>query len=65
MKLSILWTDWLIYLLVVSTIVFVLVVRRHEHLRAPWRKVFHSASGMISLTVLSFFVAVGLLDSVH
>lgn len=65
MKLSILWTDWLIYLLVVSTIVFVLVVRRHEHLRAPWRKVFQSASGMISLTVLSFFVAIGLLDSVH
>jgi peptide/nickel transport system permease protein len=65
MKLSILWTDWLIYLLFVATIVFILIVRRHEHLRAPWRKVFHSTSGMISLTVLSLFIVIGLLDSVH
>jgi peptide/nickel transport system permease protein len=65
MKLSILWTDWLIYLLLVVTVVFILVVRRYEHLRAPWRKVFENTSGMISLTVLLVFVAIGLLDSVH
>ncbi|MGH8728483.1 MAG: ABC transporter permease, partial [Burkholderiales bacterium] len=65
MKLSILWTDWLIYLLVAATCVFIFVVRRHEHLRAPWRKVFHDTTGIVSLTVLSIFVIVGLLDSVH
>ena len=65
MKLSILWTDWLIYLLLAATAIFVVIVRRHEHLRAPWCKVFQSTSGMISLTVLSLFVVIGLLDSVH
>jgi peptide/nickel transport system permease protein len=65
MKLSILLTDWLIYLLLVTTCVFIWIVRRHEHLRAPWRKVFQSTSGMVSLTVLSLFVVVGLLDSLH
>lgn len=65
MKLSIFWTDWLIYLLVTATCVFIWFVRRHEHLRAPWRKVFHNTSGMVSLTALSLFIVVGLLDSVH
>jgi peptide/nickel transport system permease protein len=40
-------------------------VRRHEHLLAPWRRVARSASGMTALTVLVFFLAVGLLDSLH
>ena len=34
-------------------------IRRHEHLRAPWRKVAHSRYGMCSLVVLTVFVAVG------
>lgn len=64
-KPVILWTDALVYLLVAVIIVFVWHVRRNEYLLAPWRRVGHSASGMAALTVLVFFIAVGLLDTVH
>ena len=61
----ILWTDWLIYLLVAVIAVTVVYVRGREHLLAPWRRVGHSPSGMVGLTVLLLFVVVGLLDSMH
>jgi len=61
----ILWTDALIYVLVAALVVFAWNVRRQEHLLVPWRKVAHSASGMSAATLLVFFVATGLLDSLH
>ena len=61
----ILWTDWLIYLLVAVIAVTVVYVRGREHLLAPWRRVGQSPGGMVGLTVLLLFVAVGLLDSLH
>ncbi|MBA0916097.1 MAG: ABC transporter permease [Nitrosomonadaceae bacterium] len=64
-KPVILWTDALIYLLVMVALVFVWYVRRNEHMLVPWRRVGHSASGMASLTVLVFFMSIGLLDTVH
>ncbi|MDQ3187100.1 MAG: ABC transporter permease [Pseudomonadota bacterium] len=64
-KPVILWTDALVYLLVVVIIAFAWYVRRNEHLLAPWRRVGRSTSGMAALTVLIFFIAVGLLDTVH
>lgn len=64
-KPVILWTDALVYLLVAVIIAFAWYVRRNEHLLAPWRRVGHSTSGMSALTVLVFFIAIGLLDSVH
>ena len=64
-KPVILLTDALIFMLVGGLLVFVWYVRRHEHLLAPWRRVARNASGMSALTVFIFFVAVGLLDSIH
>ena len=61
----ILWTDALIYLFVAIVLFFIGYVRHHEHLLTPWKRVGHSASGMSSLTVLIFFLIVGLLDTVH
>lgn len=61
----ILWTDALIFLLVFLTSIFIWYVRDNEHLLAPWRRVGHSASGMSALTVLLFFIIVGLLDTLH
>ncbi|MDT8363807.1 MAG: ABC transporter permease [Nitrosomonas sp.] len=60
-----LWTDALVYLLVVVGIFFAMYVRRHAHLLAPWRRVAHSASGMSALTVLLTLIMIGLLDTVH
>ncbi|MBA4142167.1 MAG: ABC transporter permease [Nitrosospira sp.] len=64
-KPVILWTDALVYLLVAIVIALVWYVRRNEHFAAPWRRVGRSASGMAALTVLAFFVIIGLLDTVH
>jgi peptide/nickel transport system permease protein len=64
-KPVILWTDALIYVLLAVTIGFALYVRRKEHLRAPWRRVVESPSGMASLVVLSVFALVGIADSFH
>jgi peptide/nickel transport system permease protein len=61
----ILWTDRLVFVLVAVVIVSGWYIRRQEHLRAPWGKVARSRYGMCSLVVLSVFVAIGLLDSLH
>ncbi len=61
----ILWTDALIYLLVAIVVSFIVYVRHHEHLLIPWKRVAHSASGMSALTILLFFLIIGLLDTVH
>src|SRR4249920_1788222 len=61
----ILWTDRLIFLLVAVVIASAWYIRGQEHLRAPWRKVVRSRYGMCSLVILSVFVAIGFLDSLH
>ena len=60
-----LWSDVLVWLLVVAVIGFAVYTRNHPHLRAPWARVARSASGMAAATVLLVFVLVGLLDSLH
>ena len=60
-----LWTDWLIYILVVAISIFIAYASQKEHLRDPWRQVFRHRLGMVSLVVLSVYVIIGLLDSVH
>lgn len=61
----ILWTDGLIFVLVAAVVVFVFYARQHEHLRVPWRQVFRNRVGMVSLVVLSVYITVALLDSLH
>lgn len=62
---EILATDILIWFLVAVVAFFAWYARRHEHLRAAWARVGHSKTGMAAATVLVFFVALGLLDSLH
>jgi len=63
--LVLLWTDRLIFILFALLVAFVLYARRREHLRAPWRQVGRSRIAMVSAVVLSVYVAIGLLDSMH
>ena len=63
--LVLLWTDALIWVLVGLVAGFALVARRYEHLRDPWRRVMRSRTGVASAVVLSVFVVIGLLDSIH
>lgn len=63
--LVILWTDALIFLLIVLSLLFGFVAHRREHLREPWRRIVRSKVGMGSLVVLAVFVIIGVLDSIH
>jgi len=61
----ILWSDALVFLLLAAAGGAAWYIRRHEHLLLPWRRVAHNSTAMVSLLVLSLFLAVGLLDSLH
>lgn len=64
-KPVILWTDALIYVLLVCVAAFAYYASRHEHLRTPWRQVARRPLAMAAACVLGAYVVVGLLDSVH
>jgi peptide/nickel transport system permease protein len=61
----ILWTDALIFLLLLVVVVFITYVRSKPHLRAPWRYVFSRRLAAASVVVLLVFVLIALLDSLH
>lgn len=65
MKPVLLWTDGLIFLLLAGLMLFVYLVRRHEHLRAPWRKVAADPIAAVAGVVLVFFAGIAVLDSMH
>jgi peptide/nickel transport system permease protein len=64
-KIEVFSTDALIYLLVVTATAFFIYVRRHEHLRTPWRQIVRRRLAMASLVILSVYLAIGLMDSIH
>jgi len=64
-QLVILWTDALVFLLLLVAILFGIYASRKAHLRGPWRQVARSRVGVGTLVVLSFYLVVALLDSFH
>lgn len=64
-QIVVLWSDVLVWLLVLAGLGFAMMVRRQPPLRAAWARVGQHRIGMASATVLLAFVLVGLLDSVH
>jgi peptide/nickel transport system permease protein len=61
----VLWTDALIYLLILVMLGLAIYLRGKEHIKRPLQKIVRSKTGMVSLVVLLFFVLIGLMDSVH
>ncbi|HEX7455399.1 MAG TPA: ABC transporter permease, partial [Gallionella sp.] len=61
----VLWSDALVFLLLAAVIAMAWYVRSQEHLLLPWRRVGQSGVAMVSLLVLSFFLLVGGLDTLH
>ena len=55
----------MIYLLLAVVAVATLWIRKRQYLMLPWQRVMKSSVGMVSLLLLSLFVLVGLLDTVH
>lgn len=60
-----LWTDRLLFILIVGVIFLITYIRRKEHLYQPWLQVFRQRRAMIAMVVLCGFVIIGLLDSIH
>jgi peptide/nickel transport system permease protein len=60
-----LWTDILVWLLVLACMAFGWTVARTPALRASWHAVLARPMGMASLIVLAVFVFIGLTDSLH
>jgi peptide/nickel transport system permease protein len=64
-KLVMLWTDVMIFLLLAVAITGAWWIRRRPHLLLPWQRLSASRVGMVTMMVLSIFVVIGLLDSLH
>ncbi len=65
MKLVILWSDALIFLLVIALAAFFYSLRKDPQARMRWRQVFGTRLGMASFVVIMAYVSVALLDSMH
>ena len=64
-KFVFLWTDFVLWLVVLGAVVYAARVRRNRHLLATWRHVARDASAMSAAVVLGVFIIIALLDSVH
>jgi peptide/nickel transport system permease protein len=60
-----LWSDLLFLLLLVVATLGFWWGRRQVHLRAGWAKVAQRPAGMAAATLLSVFLVIGVLDSLH
>ena len=64
-KPVLLWSDGLIFLLVVSLGLFVRLIRNNKQTRDRWRQVFSSRVGVASFIIIGAYLVIALLDSVH
>ena len=60
-----LYSDGLLWWLVLLVMIYAVHVWRHPHLQAPWRKVASHRVGMVAAVVLCFYAGICLLDSLH
>lgn len=60
-----LWTDWMIWGLVVSFVNLGLLVRRSPQVGAQWLGIFESKLAMSSAIILLSYLCIALLDSIH
>lgn len=64
-KAVILWTDVVLWLMLLGLAQYVRVVLRDEALRATWQRVFVTDAGMASAVVLAVMLVVTSADSLH
>ena len=63
--LTVLLTDFFLYLLLAGVGLYVALVLHTPHMRHAWRSVMTRRGGAVSMVVLAFFIAVAVLDSIH
>jgi len=65
MKLVLLWTDVLVWSLVIVLLLWSWVISRSPQIKQLWRTIFKSSVAMASSVVLLFYLFFTLLDSIH
>lgn len=65
MKLTLLWTDGMVWILMVALLVWGSIVLRSPQVRKQWHRIFQSSLAMASAIILLFYLFFALLDSVH
>jgi peptide/nickel transport system permease protein len=65
MKPLVLWSDALVYLLVIALCLFFARLRHDPQTRERWNDVFSTRLGMVTFTLILTYVSVALLDSLH
>ncbi|MFZ2629596.1 MAG: ABC transporter permease [Rugosibacter sp.] len=64
-QIVVLWSDALLFVLLVAIVGLGLWARTQPALRLAWRRVAADAVAMVSATILAVFVLIGVLDSLH
>lgn len=65
MKIVLLWTDMMVWLLVISLLLWSWVISRSPQVKKLWHTIFKSSIAMASAIILLFYLLFALLDSVH
>ncbi|MFK7974985.1 MAG: ABC transporter permease [Halioglobus sp.] len=65
MKPLLLWSDALVFLLVISLVLFFYRMNKDPQTRERWGEVFSTRLGMVTFTVIMTYVGIALLDSIH
>jgi len=65
MKLALLWTDIMVWFLVISLLVWSRVIARSPQVKKQWHTIFKSSIAMASAIILLFYLLFTLLDSIH
>jgi len=65
MTLTLLWTDMMVWILIIALLVWGWIISRSPQVRKQWYMVFKSPVAMASAIILVFYLCFTLLDSVH
>ncbi len=65
MKLALLWTDIMVWFLIISLLLWSRVISRSPQVKKQWHTIFKSSIAMASAIILLFYLVFTLLDSVH
>ena len=58
-------TDIFFYIIIFTLGLYIFYVRKTKDILETWKHVFRSRTGIISIVVLSFFLIIAILDSIH
>ena len=65
MHFNVLWTDALLYLLIIGGIAFLFWARTQAHLRIAWHDVTRNRLAMVAAVIFFSYLLIALLDSIH